>query len=140
MTEPLSFPFQHADTAITYTIGAPPGDWTHLHVGADGGFELRSTATAGRQGHHFSGTLTAEQINRVTAELRDGQLWASEHVRKRGPGETAARIELICAGRSKSVELWTREVALVPAFHRATAVLVELIHDVSGGVILEPGR
>jgi hypothetical protein len=126
--------------AVTYTVGGTYTGWTSLRLDADGGFELLSTMAEDQQQHEFSGTVQADRVAGLVALLRDERIWEVEHVKKRAPGETAARIEVTAGDRSAGVELWTSEVRRVPAFQRATAVLVELIDELSGGVVAEPGR
>jgi hypothetical protein len=139
--EPKS-PFEHldAESTVIYTVGAPPRGWTRLRIDGGGDYELRSTVTADRQERHYCGTLPAERVQRLMTLLRDERVWEVTHVKKRAPGEPAARVEVAAGGRSEAVELWTSEVARVPAFQRVTEALVEIIREVSGGAVAEPGR
>jgi hypothetical protein len=126
--------------AVTYTVGGTYPGWTSLRLTADGDYELQSTMAEDGQQHGFSGKVRPDQVAEFVTLLRNERIWEVEHVKKRAPGETAARIEVTVGDRSAVVELWTSEVRRVPAFQRATAVLVELIGELSGGEIAEPGR
>jgi hypothetical protein len=126
--------------AVVYTVGAPPRGWTILRIGGAGDYELRSTVTADRAERTFRGNLPPERLGPLRALLRDEGFRSAGHVKKRAPGEPAARIEVTDGGRAATVELWTSEVARVPAFQRVTDELVGLIGEVSGGVVAEPGR
>jgi hypothetical protein len=125
---------------VTYTVGAPPRGWTVLRISGGGDYELRSTVTADRSEREFRGSLPVERLGPLRAALRDEEFRAATHIKKRAPGEPAARVEVIDGGQSATVELWTSEVARVPAFLSVTEVLVELIREVSGGAVQEPGR
>jgi hypothetical protein len=129
-----------APATVVYTVGGSFPGWSNLRLDADGSYELRSTMAEDQQQHEFSGTVSPDRVSALIAQLRDERIWEVEHVKKRAPGETAARIEVTAGERSAAVELWTSEVRRVPAFQRATDVLVALIGELSGGVISEPGR
>jgi hypothetical protein len=125
---------------IVYTVGEPPTGKTRLELDGAGTFRLESDVTSDRRAVELTGTIERRRLAELLRLLADVRLWEVEHVRKRAPGEPEARIEVAADGDAGAAVLWVSEVARVPAFQRATDALLQTISELSGGVVLEPGR
>lgn len=130
-----------ADFVLRYRIGSATTDETALELRGDGRYDAVSTATAGGRRLAYSGEVSAADARAVVAALADARVWEAGHVERHRPkGDAPAALSVAAGDRGAEVELWASEIADVPQFAAAQDAVLALIHEISGGAVLEPGR
>ena len=130
-----------SEFVIRYHIGDDFSTETQFDLRGDGAFDLWSTATHGRQRRTFSGQLDINQVQQVVTALQETRFWEVQHI-KTHPGEDdpEASIAVTAGGDSFQVTLWVSEIRHSPIFNKAQQLLLALVHEISGGQVLENGQ
>jgi len=130
-----------SDFGLSYRIGDSFSGLTEFSVRGDGAYELRSTATRGRQERTYASTVSPDRVRQVAGDLRKARIWETRHVRSK-PGEDDPLASMaVESGASKAgVELWVSEIKDVQPFREAQQSLLGLIREISNGEVLETGR
>lgn len=127
--------------AILYHIGDEFSGETDFRLQGDGSFTLWSTVTAGRARRDYTGQVDLEQVKNVARGLLSARVWEVRHVRSiPGDDDPEVRIAIQHGDSIAQAVLWVSELKERPAFTEAQKPLLELIHQVSRGEVLEVGR
>jgi hypothetical protein len=137
----LEQPESTSGFAIHYRIGDAFSGETEFHLRGDGSYELRSTATAGREERTYEGRVDTNVVTALARALSDAQVWEKVHVRsKPREDDPLATIGVEANGVGGEVELWASEIADSPPFRAAQEHVLGLVRELSNGEVLEEGR
>jgi hypothetical protein len=128
------------DVGVTYHIGDAFNGETRLEVRGDGGFELSSTVTAGRQALDWDGELAAERVTGLVGVLIDAEVWEARPFRKAGDDDPLATITVAGPAGSHGVGVPASQTHAVAPFAASQAAFLELARELSEGAVLEVGR
>jgi hypothetical protein len=128
------------DVSVTYHIGDAFNGETRLEVRGDGGFELSSTVTAGRQPLDWDGVLPAPRVGALARALIDARVWEAQPFRKAGDDDPLATITVAGTAEPHSVGVPASQTHAVEQFATSQAAMLELARELSGGAVLEEGR
>jgi hypothetical protein len=130
-----------AGFAIHYRIGDAFSGETELHLQGDGAYELWSTATHARERRTYEGSVDEALVRELAGELREAKVWQAAHLRSK-PREDDPLAEIAAEADQLNghVELWVSEIADSAPFRTAQEHLLRLVHELSGGEVLEVGR
>lgn len=137
----LERPESTSGFAIHYRIGDAFSGETEFHLRGDGSYELRSTATAGREQRTYEGRVDTTVVTTLARALSDARVWETVHVRsKPREDDPPAVIAVEANGVGGEVELWVSEIADSPPFRAAQEHVLRLVRELSNGEVLEEGR
>lgn len=127
--------------ALHYRIGDDFSGETDFRLHSDGRYELTSSATQGRKRKQYVGGAGAGAFQTLASAMLKERLWEVTHPRPHpGEDDPPAIIEVETPEQTFAVTLWVSEIRLCPAFGRVQTRILDLIHTLSSGEVLESGR
>lgn len=129
------------DFVLKYQIGDPFSGLTDFQINGKGQFKLSSNATQGREQLNLDGNAGAEKVAELARKILDAQLWKAESKEEiRVPGDTVSSISISNGNEESKIDLWLSELKNNPEYVTSQEAILKLVHEVSGGKVLETGR
>jgi hypothetical protein len=126
---------------VSYHIGDEFSGDTAFRLHGDGGYELQSSVTRGRKLLSFSGQIGSDMVEELVRGLLASKVWEANHSHVQpGEDDPEASLTVQTPGHTSNIILWISEIRDNPQFARAQELLLDLIHKLSQGEVLENGQ
>lgn len=124
---------------IHYHIGNDFSGETDFRLQGDGSYHLWSTVTQGYLRKSYSGQVAPEQVRKIAQDMLNAKVWRVKHTHPRGLDDPDVKITVFAKGQKSGVVLWLSEVRESLPFAGIQQKLLEVVHRVSEGEVLENG-
>lgn len=130
-----------SDITFYYHIGDSFSGESDFQLRGDGSYEVWSTVTKERQRKNYSGHLDLSQVEALAQAMIAVQIWEVKHIRsKPGEDDPQAIIGVKTGQQNFQVVLWVSEISKSPPFVEVQKHILDLVHEVSNGEVLEIGQ